>query len=55
MLAGGETGGECMSASLTEKPDSVIIMSVGLGNTACTSDNARCLEPSSDELLIAFK
>ena len=37
MLAGGETGGEWMSASLTDKPDSVIGMSVGLGRIAWAS------------------
>ena len=55
MLAGGETGGEWMSASLTDRPDSVIAMSVELGSTACRRTSATCLEPSSEELLIAGK
>jgi hypothetical protein len=55
MLVGGETGGEWMSASLTDRPHSVIAVVVELGSTACRRTSAQCLEPSSDELLIAGK
>jgi hypothetical protein len=55
MLAGGETGGEWMSDSLTDRANSVIAMGVEVGSNACRRTRTGCLEPSSDELLIAGK
>jgi hypothetical protein len=55
MLAGGETGGEWMSASLTDTPNSVIAMGVEFGRIEWTSTSASDLESMSDELLIAGK
>ncbi len=54
IVTGGETGGEWMSvAQGDEEPDSGIVVTVGIGGSACTRTSARCLELTSEELLIA--
>ena len=53
IVTGGETGGEWMSSTWRDEPDSGIIATVGIGGSACTRTSARCLELTSDELLIA--
>ena len=53
IVTGGETGGEWMSAAQGDEPDCGIVANVGIGGSACTKTSARCLELTSDELLIA--
>ena len=50
---GGETGGECISIVQADDPDSAIVATLGVGGSAFTKTNAGCLEPASNELLIA--
>ena len=53
IVAGGETGGEWMSVAQGHEPDFGIVATVGIGGSASTKTSARCVELSTDELLIA--
>jgi len=53
IVAGGETGGEWISAAQGHEPDFGIVATIGLGGSACTKTSATGVELPSDELLIA--
>src|SRR5258708_2896430 len=55
ILAGGETGGECMTGAGSDEPESKIIPTVGSDGRPCQTTSVRCFESMSDELLIADK
>src|SRR5580692_232347 len=51
--AGGNTGGEWMSAAQGDEPDSGVVAIAGSGGSACTRTSVRCCEASAAALLIA--
>jgi len=54
-VIGGETGGEWMSASRGDEPDSGIIAIVAIAGNAWTKTSAKDFEWTPDELLMAGK
>ncbi len=53
IVAGGETGGEWMSAAHGDEPNPAIIATVGLGGSAYSRTSAGCSKLTSGEILIA--
>ena len=53
ILAGGETGGECMSGAESGEAESEIAAMFGSDLSPCKTTGARCFKPLSDEPLMA--
>jgi len=53
MLTGGETGGECISDVHGRDANSEVTPTADTGGSAATRTDARCVNVTSDELLIA--